>query len=242
VAASDSVTFDRTLFDGRDEATVLDGILTARCGADKKELCTATVTGSPPGGRRRLQTSGSYTVSITYEVDAATFAEIENNPALDDPAFITALSAASGIDPSNITVEAVEGTLEITYTLVAESGGDEPLGADVLADIDTLSESLTNVTQAVAQELSIPQEEFATAALDKCDGRDCNGFGAELCDSNTGACNCPAGYWGINCDEQCTCENGGTCPVNYCICDYPYFGPKCQFNATACISGTCGAT
>lgn len=236
VAASKVISLGASYFEAvSSESAGLDAIKNTVCGAST-EFCTVAIT-SQTGGRRVLNTE--YTVTVTYDVDEATFADIESNTNIDDPAFLAELATAAGVNVANVTVTATGGELTVTYVLVAESDTGAPLGEDVLQDIEDLEANLDNVTQTIISTLNITSSDIESTTLDKCDGRDCNGFGADLCDSNTGQCNCPAGYWGINCDELCTCENGGTCPVNTCQCLYPYFGPKCNSTKTECSDGTC---
>lgn len=236
VAVSKEITLDGAYFEAvATESAGLDAIKSTVCGVNA-EFCTVVIT-SQTGERRVLNTE--YTVTVTYDVDDATFASIESNTAIDDPAFLTELATAAGVDAANVTVTATGGELTVTYVLVAESDTDEPLGDDVLQEIEDLEANLDNVTQTVISTLNITSADIESTTLDKCDGRDCNGFGADLCNSKNGKCNCPPGYWGINCDEICTCENGGTCPQNTCNCLYPYFGPKCGSTKTECSDGTC---
>ena len=215
----------------------LAAIENATCG-DKKDFCTATITGAT-GLRRQLQAQEEITVTVTFDIDEATFdAIIENNPSVDDPTFAAALAAAAGISADNVTITATDGELVVTYVLVQETSG-APLGDNVLDEIDSLQDNLDNVTDAIVAEFNITSGDIEATELDPCDGRDCNGFGAELCNSVTGACACPSGYWGINCDETCTCLNGGSCPENQCQCLYPYFDYQCGTISTDCSDGTC---
>ena len=238
VSASKEITLDGAYFDAvGNQQSALDAIKQTVCGVENVEFCTIQITGGTGVSRRVLNTE--YTVTITYEVDDATFAAIENNTAIDDPAFLQDLADAAGVDAANVTVTATGGELTVTYVLVAESSDEAPLGTDVLQDIDDLEANLDNVTSTIASTLNFNVNDIQSTTLDKCDGRDCNGFGADLCDSNTGQCSCPNGYFGINCDETCTCANGGSCPVNTCICVYPYYGPKCNSTATHCSDGLC---
>ena len=237
VTSSKEITLDGAYFEAvGSQSAGLGAIKDTVCGTENVDLCSVVIS-SQTGGRRVLNTE--YTVTVTYEVDDATFASIENNTSIDDPAFLQELASSAGIDVANVTITATGGELTVTYVLVAESGTGEPLGDDVLQDIEDLETNLDNVTQSVISTLNITASDIESTTLDKCDGRDCNGFGTDLCDSDTGQCNCPAGYWGINCDEVCTCENGGTCPVNMCHCPYPYFGAKCNSTKTECSDGNC---
>lgn len=239
VQATDSVTLDNSLRGERDDSNITDAIEIAYCGEDLVSFCHATISGS--SGARRVLQAGEFTVTITYDVDQEIFSQIEENPSLDDPAFEAALAEAAGVDPSNITVTATDGDLVITFVLTAESNTDEPLGTDVLEEIQELESNINSVTLTVINDLNITADAIETTTLDPCNNRDCNGFGAHLCDSETGQCDCPAGYWGINCDEVCVCDNGGVCPENTCLCDYPHYGAKCHLNATFCSDGTCSA-
>lgn len=41
---------------------------------------------------------------------------------------------------------------------------------------------------------------------------------------------CPEGFWGANCNNTCTCKNGGTCirESGNCVCAPGFRGPACQ--------------
>jgi hypothetical protein len=224
------------------EEEALDAIKTATCGV-QKEFCTAAITASP--GARRLDANGrqlqtvEYTVTVTYDIDEDTFDDlIANNPSVNDPVFAATLAAAAGISADNVTITATGGELVVTYVLVAETNG-APLGDNILEEINSLQVNLDTVTSAIISQFNISSTDIQSTQLDPCDGRDCNGFGAELCNSNTGSCDCPAGYWGINCDATCTCLNGGSCPQNTCLCHYPYYDFECGTVSTDCSDGTC---
>ena len=65
-----------------------------------------------------------------------------------------------------------------------------------------------------------------------------------------GACECPVGFWGVQCEEcNATCLNGGECSgVGQCACKQGYYGDACEFkecldeclnNGTCLPNGTC---
>lgn len=221
---------------GGTEAELLGHIQGIVCGSAPCDVTRVV------GGGRRLQSSGEIAIQVDFDIDESFYNDLVTQDAFSDPAFVTALAAAAGVDPSNVTVTATEATLEVTFIVAEESDGTEPVDAAVLADLQEVASTVDTLAATVATELSIPPESVTIQATDLCADRDCNGRGT--CDSATGICTCTdAAYWGINCETSVTCENGGTprSDVAYCACEYPYFDARCNSTKTACSDGTCGA-
>ena len=227
VSSVETVVMDNALFIDNDANTILGHIESVVC----DNLCTVTLD---TGSRRRLggrgrDLVGNYIVTITYEVTDDAFEAIQNSTAIDDPAFAAALAAAAGVSESSVNVNSNStGSLIITFVLTEESSGETPLDPSVFEDISSIQSSLTAITSEVTTELGLDPGDIESTAVDLCGDRDCDGFGAELCDANTGACDCPTGYWGVNCETAVTCANGGTVLGSYCVCEYPFYGARCN--------------
>ena len=213
--------------------------------------CTVTVD----TGARRLLTMSTrdlqqeYTVEIEFtfsEADYNSFTDL--NTTIGDPAFITALANELGVSEQDIDITAVGGTVTLEVTLTA-TVTDEPSGEDSLADLQEVQNSLNNATTILVQQLGDPEDGVQTVTLDLCGSRDCNGFGdssapntdSNGCNPSTGVCTCTAESqrWGINCESECECFNGGVCKKNMCHCQYPFYGLKCGQNKTLDCSA-CG--
>ncbi|KAB1065196.1 calcium-binding EGF-like domain-containing protein [Salibacter halophilus] len=69
---------------------------------------------------------------------------------------------------------------------------------------------------------------------DPCDSRYCLNGGSCI----EGECDCPTGYYGVNCqnemacDPDTPCENGGACYNGSCNCPPEYEGPLCSTEKT----------
>jgi hypothetical protein len=230
----ETVRLNSELFTQNDEATVLADIRDLRCGTQTGS-CTVTINkGSRVLLRGRDLQGGTYEVIVTYELTDDGFAGIENSTAFDDPAFLSELAAAAGTDVSGVSVASTGGSLVITYTVTATSDGDEVVEDDAFDQINDLATSLDTVTASVVSNLGLSESDISSSDVDLCGGRDCGGFGAELCNEETGVCDCPVGWWGVNCDTECSCSNGGECNgVGDCQCVYPFYGVRCNQNVTA---------
>lgn len=241
VESTEVILMDSALFTENDQATVLSSIADVRCG-DAADECVVTLLEGV--NRRRLgearDLAGSYTVTITFDVTDEAFAQIDNSTSFDDPAFAAALAAAAGVNASDVEVLSTSGDLVITFTLTDESVDGEPTDPNVFTEISSIQSSLTSVTSEVVSELALDGGDIVTASVDLCNTRDCGGFGAELCDSNTGVCACPDGWWGVNCDIETDCENGGIPLGSYCTCQYPNYGLRCE-ETSYCGNQTCSA-
>ena len=240
IGATETVALDGALRENRGDQNVTDAVALAYCGEEYVSVCSARIL-PLGGGRRALQGNfGEFTVELTYDVTQGVYAEfIANGTQFDDPGFEQAVAAAAGVNVTDVTVSAAGGDLTITFVLAAESSEFLPLGEEVMEEVDTLTANLVQVSNAVVAELGIDSDDISLANLNPCADRDCGGYGSSLCDADTGICACPAGTWGVNCDDACVCENGGLCPANQCFCPYPYWGGRCQLVSDTCSDGTC---
>lgn len=237
VAGVETAVFDGALFTNvNNDNLILAEIQKLVCAGDAEEACSVTI----PARRvledgRELQQE--ITVSVSYELDAETFANLTSSGSFNDPAFAQALADAVGADVSDVTVVAVDGTLEIEYIVSQESTGDDPLEEENLNAIDTLASEVDTITDTVVAELGLDAGDYEEPDVDKCGDRDCNGRGT--CNANTGVCACTdPDYWGINCETSVTCGNGTKSDSSaYCICDYPEYGQRCENNKDCSACG-----
>lgn len=237
VAGVETAVFDGALFTNvNNDNLILAEIQKLVCAGDAEEACSVTI----PARRvledgRELQQE--ITVSVSYELDAETFANLTSSGSFNDPAFAQALADAVGADVNDVTVVAVDGTLEIEYIVSQESTGDDPLEEENLNAIDTLASEVDTITDTVVAELGLDAGDYEEPDVDKCGDRDCNGRGT--CNVNTGVCACTdTDYWGINCETSVTCGNGTKSDSSaYCICDYPEYGQRCENNKDCSACG-----
>lgn len=236
VSGSSTAYLDRAYFDahGGSQADALDDIKTVVCGDVPCEIEEVD-----SGNRRVLQEEGEVGVVITFDIDESLFDDLVANNEFDDPAFIAALAAEAGLSPDNITVNTAESTLEVTFIVATESSGDEPVDNAIVSELNAVSDSADSLAETVATNLGLASEDVAVNTIDLCGDRNCNGRGT--CDSETGICDCTdLNYWGINCETPVTCTDGQGTPVGqYCQCDYPYTGLRCENTKDACSDGTC---
>lgn len=191
-------------------------------------------------GRRNLQQDYTVEIEFTFsEEDYASFTDL--NTTLGDPAFITALANELGVDEEDLDITATGGTVTIEVTLTA-TVTEDPSGTDSLEDLQEVQNSLNNATSILVQQLGDPEDGVQTVELDLCGTRDCNGFGdsdapgtdENGCNTETGVCVCTveSERWGINCETECECFNGGACTNGLCQCEYPFYGLRCHLNKT----------
>jgi hypothetical protein len=225
-------TIDFTPSDYESDPNFADKVKAARC-QDNIDLCSVAVSSS--GGRRALQSS-NVTITITYTFDEEAYSNTTGFD-FDDPAFLQALADSLGVNTSDIDVTGdTSGTVDIEVTLTEEPDGTEPLGSDLVDQINVINNSLDTIGSDLASELGLDSNDISTQSVDLCGDRDCSGYGT--CDEATGICACTNDRWGINCETSCSCENGGVCDGAYCVCPYPWYGQRCQ-NDSGCQ--TCGA-
>ena len=202
--------------------------------------CTAVVT---VGGRRmlesehrELQSGGTIEIEITFDLSEAAYNElIADGNNLDDANFTNDLASELGVHPDNITVTVTDGEVVVEVSLLAQVT-DEPSGEETIDALQEIQASLDNATQVLVDEFDEPGSSVTTVSLDLCGSRDCSGFGDGSapdtddngCNTLTGICVCNDDRWGINCESECECNNGGYCSNNLCHCDYPYYGLRCD--------------
>lgn len=193
---------------------------------------------------RSLQES-AITVTLSYELSEQAFLDLEaSGNTLDDPAFITSLATDLGVDESDVNVVSDGGTVTIEVTVTTDASGD-PTGEDAMADLQEIAASVDETTTTLVNQLGTTEDTVETVSLDLCGSRTCSGVGntdvegtdANGCAISTGICECQDGYWGVNCETLCACDNGGSCRNSICHCAYPYFGLRCEFQKT-CSCGT----
>ena len=196
--------------------------------------CTAVVTDT--GSRRMLQSGGNIEIEITFDLTEAAYNElIADGNNLDGANFTNDLASELGVHPDNITVTVTDGEVTVEISLLALVT-DEPSGEDTVADLQEIQNSLDNATQVLVNEFDEPGSSVTTVTLDLCGSRDCSGFGdgtapdtdGNGCNTFTGICVCTNDRWGINCESECECNNGGYCSNSLCHCDYPYYGLRCD--------------
>lgn len=237
VSGSSTAIFTRAFFDeSADDSTALASIKAVVCG---DVPCTINSTDGAGGSRRILQSAGEVAVVITFDIDEGLFAELLARNEFTDPAFVTALAAESGIPAGNITISTTSATLEVTFVVAEESDGVDPIDNSIVGALNNVSSSADSIAVAVATDLGLNTSDVEISSIDLCGDRDCNGRGT--CDSDTGICACTdLNYWGINCETPVSCTGGrGTPRGQYCHCDYPYIGLRCEGISTICSDGNC---
>ena len=227
VKNTESAVFDQVILEHVNSSALEDGIKTKMCG-DYADLCTVTIgsrrlLGDDP--HRDLQSSGTITVEIVYDVDETAYNAIGGD-SFDNAAFEQQLADQLGIGVGNITVSGVNGDIVISITIIEEVDGD-PIGDEIIAEINQIDSELDNITSnLVASTPGLESSDIGAPDVDLCVDRDCNGRGT--CDEATGECDCTGNWWGINCETECTCSNGRECINAVCHCEYPEYGLRCE--------------
>jgi hypothetical protein len=167
-------------------------------------------------------------VEITYELDDTAFATVEGN-GFDSDGFAADLSTELGVNLNDIIVTVLNGEIIIKIIIVEAGDETDPIGTDVIQEIQDIESQLDNIKSDLVSELGIDNSNIVSIELDLCGTRDCNNRGT--CDSETGVCDCNGSYdyWGINCETLVNC-NSGSKMVNdtYCLCPYPFYGQTCE--------------
>lgn len=239
VSSAESFDIDQSTIDALGtQAEFISFVQRTRCGNATAEACVVSLDGyrrqlaTGPAGSRELATT--YNVTLTYELSPADYESLVNNGIpFNTTTFSQTLANITGLPASGIMYVTDDGGLEIVFTVVDDGNSTTPIDASALADMTVISDSVNNVTTALSQ---VYGATIVSSSVDLCGTRDCNGKGT--CDSATGVCTCQAGWWGINCDTQCNCENGFSCVNGACACEYPYWGLRCELTKV-CSSGTC---
>lgn len=216
-----------------------------RCGA-LFTSCSAEILSVEPF--RRLLLGDIYSIRLVFDVDDQSLQDlIDSGYDLNNTEFVTQLASTLNVSTTDLLISAQNGTIELTAAIVDNLGENETLSDDILNEINDIQAALDELTALLSQELGFGSTLQST---DYCGDRVCNDRGT--CDVNTGICSCDAGYYGIDCqfdtpyptvsptmapipagvgcyvDEHC--ENNGKCiqQREYCDCDYPYYGLRCE--------------
>lgn len=212
-----------------DNNEVLQALNAVRCGSLPPSVCTIApyVLANPVQGRTSFKISAS-----TEFVDDLGFYPGENpsfdqalidyvNNTINDPAF--------NFSVSDIDTQSEDGSVHFTYTV------QKPYDAEpsTTADFERATITKTGIETSL---LGVNGVIVKAPAIDYCVVRDCNGG---VCNSNTGVCSCINNRWGISCEVECVCQNGGTCGSTHCKCSYPYKGRTCAVEAVECSDGSC---
>lgn len=160
----------------------------------------------------------------------------------DSENFTQAVADDLGIDVNLVEISGVNGTIEIEVSIIDENIDGEPVGDDLIDDINAIQASLENITSTVIDEVGANETQIEVLEVDYCGDRQCNNQGT--CNSTTGICSCNTGYGGINCEEKSICGDepsdycqfGGSCRPNgmACHCVYPHYGFRCGETPVAC--------
>jgi hypothetical protein len=197
------------------------------CGA-LKEYCTVTIDYY---NRRALMTRELATnlpIEITFYIPESLY-NLLDGLELDDSTFEQAIADALGIDLNSTTilVHTTGSTITVDATLSAEVGGD-PFDTTLIDASNDLQNDMETIIAALVAEAGGGEDTYViTTAIDLCPpARTCNGRGT--CDTGTGICTCVGDWWGIDCETPCECGTSGECVNAYCVCQYPYFGLRCD--------------
>ena len=169
-------------------------------------------------------TGGSIAVTITYTLSEEAYATLISSGANPgSTAFISALATSFNVPAEDITITTVGGTItvNIDFSAVPGSNGIED---SVVAELANINSNLNAATTTLVNTFGTVE----TVVLDLCGGRTCNARGT--CNQATGICVCrtDTDYWGINCETLCDCDSGGACDKQYCTCDFPNYGKRCE--------------
>lgn len=188
-----------------------------------------------PSSRRRLQLlENEYPFELVCEFDATQFQFIDGIDVEDDPAFVTAVQNALGLEPNDAhTVTAVDNLVIVQSSLKASRNNSQPLGEELIDDITTVHNNLTAFVTEQLQATAKIGDGLRSSDLILCPvDRTCTGQGNDQCDGETGVCECAffnSNYWwGINCETPCECANDAKCIDGMCHCKYPYWGLRCD--------------
>ena len=213
------------------DTLVEEKIRQVRCG-DAVDDCTLVIEYG-----RRILLSGrgllsNLVMDITFDLSSDLISSV-NGLDLDDPTFEQALANALGItNTPDIVVTSNGGDITVTATLEALPSND-PWGDDLIDTSQGLLTNLTSITNTLLDSLNGDVTQLLTTTIDLCPyPRDCNGRGS--CNDDTGVCACVGNWWGINCETECTCINGGECVKALCQCEFPYYGLRCDSTSVVC--------
>lgn len=236
VKGTDTMTmsYDQIQNTGATDQELLDAIKASR-------NCSTTCTAVIVGGRRRMSSSRELDTQVeivlTFELDDEAFAALGSNT-LDSPGFLASLASDLGVDVSELSVSVTGSEVSVEISLIAISSEGQPLEEDTLDLLQQLATDTSAVSTAIVNEIG--GGTVVTEDVDLCGTRTCSGRGDYIpgtttvngCIIATGVCECVGEWWGLNCEQACTCLNSGVCKGAYCMCDYPYYGFRCGSNVT----------
>lgn len=208
---------------------ILNAFIDARCGLEF-ELCEVS------SGNRRLLQDENVTITLTFTVDADTYESLQSTG--ESEISDIEASIAQQLGYNNVTLEFVDGQLEVQFVVVDETLDGEPIDSDAFStELKNIESSLNGVENTLNTEFNVTN--VTLSETDYCGERTCNNQGT--CSSSTGVCQCNVDFTGINCEIALNCVtnpcvNNGTCSAvtERCSCDYPYYGPQCDETKICC--------
>ena len=213
------------------ESMLYESIVTNFCG-DASIGCNYTLSINPT---RRLLQDENVTITITYDIDGDLYQDLINSGYQFGSNNLTdAIAADLGLNASDVVLVDNGGIIEVEITIVDDSSDGEPIGDELIGEIESIQENLNNITQQVIEDIGGNDTTVLLNEVDYCGSRACNSVGT--CNATSGYCDCNPGHQGINCEISriCNhtvgyCANGGNCSDDglQCHCVYPYKGVDC---------------
>jgi hypothetical protein len=207
------------------ETLLIEKLKEVRCGVHAG-LCSITFS-----RRRQLLGRDLFTnipFVLTIEIDSELYDTLGEFD-YDGLSFLTALETSLSIThDASYVVSRIGGTVTVEIQIHSDNPEDPLEG--ITEDVIELSTNITSLTSALLSEFGGTGDNVLSTTLDLCPmSRTCGTSGNGACDVDTGVCECIGGWWGVNCETECTCNNGGFCAVAYCQCMYPYYGLRCDY-------------
>ena len=179
---------------------------------------------------RDLSAGIFYSVTLSYVLDQGALANFDGT-VFTNPAFVSQLAALlPGISTQNISLIYINGEMKVDVHVVVENVESEtPLSPVIMSQLQSFQTQFTNITSLISTTLGWQSSDIISAAINLCGDRDCSGLGVNKCSKSTGICDCSGtNYWGINCETLCSCQSGGSCSKQYCTCEFPDYGQRCE--------------
>ena len=233
---SDKVIIDARLFTlYNNNADILTKMKLLVCGTSVKQ-CNIQLDTSSNSGRllrefgRELSAGIFYSVTLSYVLDESALNNLDGT-VFTNPAFVSQLAALlPGISTQNISLIYINGEMKVDVHVVVENVESEtPLSPVIMSQLQSFQTQFTNITSLISTTLGWQSSDIISAAINLCGDRDCSGLGVNKCSKSTGICDCSGtNYWGINCETLCSCQSGGSCSKQYCTCEFPDYGQRCE--------------